>query len=268
MKTFIQKIINKRNPNFTFASEVKLNILIALVLEKAIAYSRGLRFLFMLRNNKHILLGAKVKFKFRNKITFGRWVSIGEYTTIKALSKEGVTLKDNVSIGAFSRLIVSTSYNNIGQHITIGNNVGIGEYAYLGGAGGLDIGDDCIIGQYFSCHPENHNFMNNKKLIREQGVSRKGIKIGKNCWIGAKVTILDGVTIGDNCVIAAGAVVTKDMPSYTVIGGVPAQVIKEIKKSKRTIKEIKTIYLNTHYVNYKDEESFFYKNEKLVCNAD
>jgi acetyltransferase-like isoleucine patch superfamily enzyme len=122
--------------------------------------------------------------------------------------------------------VISTSFNNLGSHIYIGENVGIGEFAYLGGGGGLEIGNDCIVGQYFSCHPENHNYEDPKQLIREQGVSRKGIIIGSNCWIGAKVTILDGVIIGSNCVIAAGAVVTKSMPSNSVIGGVPARVIK------------------------------------------
>jgi len=99
----------------------------------------------------------------------------------------------------------------------------------------LEIGSDCIIGQYLSCHPENHNFGDQTRLIRHQGVQRKGIKIGKNCWIGAKVTILDGVRIGANCVIAAGAVVTKSMPDNTVIGGVPARVIKMIETREKEL---------------------------------
>ena len=158
----------------------------------------------------------------------GNGFKLEEYAFLSALGKAPISLGDHVRIGAYSRLIISTSFNNLGSFIKIGNNVGIGEFAYLGGAGGLEIGDDCIIGQYFSCHPENHNFENSELLIREQGVSRKGIKIGKNCWIGAKVTILDGVNIGDNCVIAAGAVVTKSMPGSSLIGGVPAKVIRSI----------------------------------------
>ena len=149
------------------------------------------------------------------------------------MSKAPVELGNNVRVGAFSQVVASTSFNQIGEFIRIGNNVGIGEFAYLGGGGGLEIGDDCIIGQYFSCHPENHNYAKPDELIRHQGVERKGIKIGKNCWIGSKVTILDGVTIGDNCVIAAGAVVTKSMPSNSVIGGVPARVLRKDKGVKK-----------------------------------
>ena len=117
----------------------------------------------------------------------------------------------------------------------------MGEFAYLGGAGGLTIGADCIIGQYLSCHPENHHFDNPNELIRLQGVERKGIEIGNNCWIGAKVTILDGVTIGEHCVIAAGAVVSKSVPAYSIVGGVPAKVIRSIAKTK---KEKETVPFN------------------------
>lgn len=62
--------------------------------------------------------------------------------------------------------------------------------------------------------------------IRKQGVNRKGIKIGSNCWIGAKVTILDGTIIGNGCIVAAGAVVRGQFPDNCVIGGVPAKILK------------------------------------------
>ena len=62
--------------------------------------------------------------------------------------------------------------------------------------------------------------------IRLQGVSRKGIKIGPNCWIGAKVTIVDGVEIGAGSIIAAGAIVNKSFPAGSILGGVPAKLIK------------------------------------------
>jgi acetyltransferase-like isoleucine patch superfamily enzyme len=68
-------------------------------------------------------------------------------------------------------------------------------------------------------------------LYREQGVTRKGIKIGRNCWIGSNVIITDGVNIGDNCVVAAGAVVTKSFPDNSLLGGVPAKLIKKIPQS-------------------------------------
>ncbi len=226
MKTLIQTIIQKRNPDFRFDQEVTSGLLISLAWESFKSYSRGLKLILRFRKPVHLFLGRKVKFFNLKKIELGTWVKLGDYMYVSALGRKGISIGNSTSIGAFSRLVVSTSFNNIGSHIRIGNNVGIGEYAYLGGAGGLDIGDECIVGQYLSCHPENHNYEDLNTPIRHQGVTRKGIRIGNNCWIGSKVTVLDGVTIGDNCVIAAGAVITKDMPSNSVIGGVPARVLK------------------------------------------
>ncbi|MFN0275035.1 MAG: acyltransferase [Chitinophagales bacterium] len=179
------------------------------------------------------MLGRNVRFFNFRKIHFGKFVKIDTNVFISALGKEGIFIGDNSSIGAFSRVIISTTLNNTGAFIRIGNNVGIGEFAYLGGAGGLQIGDNCIVGQYFSCHPENHNYASTDDLIRNQGVNRKGIKIGADCWIGSKVTILDGVIIGEGCVIAAGAVVTRSMPAYSVVGGVPAKVLKSRNELER-----------------------------------
>ena len=226
MKTIVENIIKKRNPNFKFDEGISMYVLIGMIFDKFICFLRGLKLLIFLRNPKFILLGRKVKFFNIPQISFGKWVKLDDYVYLSALGKGKIILGNNTGIGAFSRIVISTSFNNLGNFIKIGDNVGIGEFAYLGGGGGLEIGEGCIVGQYFSCHPENHIFEDIQKHIRLQGVTRKGIKIGCNCWIGAKVTILDGVTIGDNSVIAAGAVVTKDMPTDSVIGGVPAKVIK------------------------------------------
>jgi len=227
MKQLLQAIIQLRNPSFSFDSEISLYTIIALSKAKAMALLRGLTLLAYGKNPKNIVLGKGVQFFNIPNIQWGKWVSLGDYSYLSGLGKGKLILGDNVSIGAFSRIVISTSFNCLGKYIHIHDHVGIGEYAYLGGAGGLEIGTGTIVGQYLSCHPENHIYQNPNQEIRFQGVSRKGIKIGKNCWIGAKVTILDGVTIGDNCVVAAGAVVTKSMPKNTVIGGIPAKVLKQ-----------------------------------------
>ena len=74
----------------------------------------------------------------------------------------------------------------------------------------------------------NHNFADTTKRIDEQGISTKPVVIGDDVWIGANAVILPGVTIGRHCVVAAGAVVTKDVPDNTVVAGVPAKVIKTL----------------------------------------
>ena len=111
----------------------------------------------------------------------------------------------------------------------MGNNSAIGDFTHFGASGGIDIGNDVIMGSFISFHSENHNFEDTTKLIREQGVTSKGIKIGNNVWVGAKVTFLDGTVIGNHCVVAAGAVVNGSYPDFSVIGGIPAKIIKSIK---------------------------------------
>ena len=153
---------------------------------------------------------------------------IEENCLLDCMGREGIRLGRNFKLGANSRIVVSGSVSDLGRGISIGDNVGIGEFAYVGGAGGVLIGADTIVGQYFSVHPENHVFHGPARSIRAQSVTRAGISIGAGCWIGAKVTVTDGVTIGDHCVIAAGSVVTRSFPSHSLIGGVPAKLIRPI----------------------------------------
>lgn len=227
MKLLLQKIIQKRNPHFTFDKDVSTAVLLSLGFEKSIALIRGFIVLLLhFKKPTFLFLGSRVRFFNSQNIEIGSWAKIDTGAYLNALGRGKLRIGRSVSIGAYSQIIVSASFKNLGQYIHIGNNVGIGQFASLGGSGGVTIGDNCIIGQYFSCHPENHNYDEHDVLIKNQGTTRAPIKIGENCWIGAKATILAGVEIGPNSIIAAGAVVTKSMPAYSIIGGVPAKVIK------------------------------------------
>jgi acetyltransferase-like isoleucine patch superfamily enzyme len=228
MKSIIIYIIRARNPKFTLDPVLNSFAFYQFIFIQLSALIRGFKLLLYFKKPSFILLGRNVKFFNLPKIKFGKFVKVGDNVYISALGKHGVSIGNNVGLGANSQIVLSTSLSHLGESIKIGNNVGLGEFAYLGGAGGLEIGDDCIIGQALSCHPENHNFNDLDLPYRYQGVTRKGIKIGRNCWIGSKVTILDGVEIGDNCIIAAGSVVNKSIAENSVVGGVPAKVLKEI----------------------------------------
>ena len=93
--------------------------------------------------------------------------------------------------------------------------------------GNIKIGDNVLIGLNVVCRTANHNFK--KEInINKQGHSYGNIEIEKNVWVGANCIILSGVKIGEGAVIAAGAVVNKDVDSYTIVGGVPAKLIKKI----------------------------------------
>ncbi|MFH7018876.1 DapH/DapD/GlmU-related protein [Flavobacterium sp. FlaQc-47] len=116
-------------------------------------------------------------------------------------------------------------YINCGKHITIGKNVFINFDCTFLALGGITIQDDVLIGPKVSLITENHPLNPEER----KGLIAKPIMIKKNAWIGANATILPGVTIGENAVVAAGAVVSKDVPDNTVVGGIPAKFIKNVQ---------------------------------------
>ena len=115
-------------------------------------------------------------------------------------------------------------YTDCGKNIQLGRRVFINSGCCFQDQGGIEIGDDALIGHQVVIATLNHDL----HPLRRGSMTHKPVKIGKKVWIGAHATILPGVTIGNGAVIAAGAVVTKDVPPNTVVGGVPAKILKEI----------------------------------------
>ncbi len=209
-----------RKRKIDFDPRVPNGYLLRLASGKAVELARGL-----IKTRRLVAVGRGVRLRAASKLQLGRGVTIGDYSMLDALGIDGIRIGDASSIGRHCHLAVSGSLTNLGLGITIGKNVGIGDGSFIGGAGGISIGDDVITGQWVSFHPENHNFEDLETPIRLQGVNRKGIAVGKGCWLGAKVTVLDGARIGEGCVIAAGAVVRGEIPAYSIAAGVPAKVI-------------------------------------------
>ena len=116
-----------------------------------------------------------------------------------------------------------------GGNITIGDFCSINPYTILYGHGNLSIGNNVLIAAHCVIIPANHIFSDLDSPINSQGLTTKGIIIEDDVWIGAGCRILDGVTVGKGSIIAAGAVVNKDVEPYTIVGGVPAKIIKKRK---------------------------------------
>jgi len=210
----------------TLDQNVSLWYLMGLAFEKLIALLRGL-----LKTQKFVFLGRGTTVRAPNQLFAEKGVEVSNYCQIDCIAHEGLFMARGAKIGSYSIVKVSGTLSDLGQKIEIGRNVGIGDFAHIGGAGPVRVGDNTITGAYLSIHPENHNFNDRLKPIRLQGVTRVGISIGKDCWIGAKVTFLDGSAIGNGCVVAAGAVVTKVFPDHVVIGGVPARIIRHLDRA-------------------------------------
>lgn len=116
--------------------------------------------------------------------------------------------------------------NNAVGDVTIGDYTRIGIHNTI--IGPVCIGNHVNLAQGITITALNHNFEDTSKRIDEQGISTKPVVVGDDVWIGANAVVLLGVTIGSHCVVAAGAVVTKDVPDHTLVGGVPAKIIKNI----------------------------------------
>jgi acetyltransferase-like isoleucine patch superfamily enzyme len=110
--------------------------------------------------------------------------------------------------------------------ISIGKNVSINEWVLIDGLGGVEIGDYCRIAHSCSFLSEDHSFQRTDIPICKQKAELGRIVIGKDVWFGAGVRVMKNVTIGNGCVIGAGAVVTKDIPPYSIAAGVPAKVVR------------------------------------------
>jgi acetyltransferase-like isoleucine patch superfamily enzyme len=118
-------------------------------------------------------------------------------------------------------------YTDFGKNITIGKNVFLNTGCSFQDRGGINIGNGSMIGMNVTIATLNHGLSLETRNITYPSP----VIIGENVWIGSNSTILPGVTIGDNSVVAAGAVVTKDVPENTVVAGVPAKVVKKINNN-------------------------------------
>lgn len=226
MRKYIKKLIEKtKGEDYQIDENLSVGQMIGILEERGVMTFRG----FFSRLKKHgfpVFIGKQVKIRCPKSITIGQGSTIHDNCYINAMSKRGITIGKNFSLGNNSIIDCTGVMTNLGEGLTVGDNVGISQRFTLFVRGKVEIGSDTIIGPCVTMIAENHIHNEMNTLIRNQGVDRKGISIGKNCWIGANVTILDGVTIGEGAIIAAGAVINKDVAPMTIVGGIPAKLIK------------------------------------------
>jgi acetyltransferase-like isoleucine patch superfamily enzyme len=153
------------------------------------------------RTEGFVFLGPKVEIYCRRgygRLTLGRWVWIGKGNAIRC--HEG-----NLRIG---NKVVFGAKNTINCYLDI------------------EIGDDCIFADWIYICDFDHKYEDLTVPIKKQGIVKSPVRIGRDCWIGEKSTILRGVTVGEGSVIASHALVNRDVPPRSIVGGVPARVLK------------------------------------------
>lgn len=154
----------------------------------------------------------------------------GAYHTKEEIREIFSQLTDSEVDDSFEML--APFYTDFGRNIKVGKNVFINQNCTFMDRGGITIEDDVLIAPRVNLITTNHSISPQNR----RDVESRPIHIEKNVWIGANVTITPGVTIGENSIIAAGAVVTHDIPKNVIAAGVPAQVIKEIGKEDKNDK--------------------------------
>lgn len=169
------------------------------------------------------------------------WVSVfvnpiihkkGKYAIIRRRARLDVLPFRKFSVGNYSVIEDQACINNGMGDVIIGENVTVGIGCVV--IGPVQIGNNVILAQYIGISGLNHGYVDINVPIRDQKCNVGLITIGDDCWIGTNAVITAGVTIGKHSVVAAGSVVTKDVPPYTVVGGNPARILRQYNEKTGT----------------------------------
>ena len=175
---------------------------------------------------KKLLIGRNVTIRHPQKIRIGNNVIIDDNCVIdaKGETNHGITMGDNVFIGRNTNIYCKNG------DIFIGQNVNLSASCIVVSSNKLTIREGTVIGAFSHLlSGGEYDYTDKMPFCEQRGIKTKGeLVIGRNCWIGAGVTVLDGSNIGDHCVIGAGAVVTTPIPKDRLAVGVPAKVVKAI----------------------------------------
>lgn len=195
-------------------------------------YFSILRVLFKKSGNFN-QISPSTKFLNIHNITIGSYNKFNKNSKLSAEGDCSFTVIGDKNIFDYNSII-----NSHHGHVYIGNNNYFGPNTILQGFGGLEIGNDCMIAGNTFVSSSNHDFSNPQSEEYLKIEIGKKVIIENKVWIGANCTITAGVKIGKYSVIAAGSVVTKDIPQYSIAAGVPARIIKRYDFSIKCWKRI------------------------------
>lgn len=164
----------------------------------------------------------------------GKSVRIDKSCILQGEGLHNIVIGDSVWIQANTVIGCWTEYKGqfFSPSITIGNNCNVGAYNHISACNKIVIGDGLLTGRYVLINDNSHGGLSYEETdippAQRPLTSKGGIIIGKNVWIGDKAAVLSGVNIGNNVIIAANAVVTKNVPDNCMVAGVPAKIIKQL----------------------------------------
>lgn len=203
---------------------------------------RGIIYRLILKMDGWAAIENSVRLRFADHIHLGHGVYLDQRTYLHACPA-GIHIGANSIIMHGAVLHVYNFRDLPHAGIKIGKDSLIGEYSVIRGQGGVEIGDRVYTSPFCQIIAVNHVFDDPNRPFIEQGITAQGILVEDDVWVGAGAIITDGVHVGRGAVIAAGAVVTEDVPAHTVVGGVPARVIKKIDTGSKRDKDVEIHYL-------------------------
>ncbi|NHE58448.1 acyltransferase [Cyclobacterium plantarum] len=201
---------------------------LAVLCRMGIWWVRGLWLRWRMKSARGLLLiGKGVSIRQARYFTVGKNFVAQDHCEINCLSQKGIVFGDKVTVGSYAIIRPTNLYGGEpGLGLKVGDHSSIGPYAYIGCSGYIEIGNNVMMSPRVSIYSENHVFKDTGRPMIEQGVDRSFVIIEDDCWIASHAVILAGVTIGKGSVVAAGSIVTRDVPPYSVVAGNPAKVIK------------------------------------------
>jgi acetyltransferase-like isoleucine patch superfamily enzyme len=227
MKSLLSEALTRVHPDRdnTLAGRPLL-VNLQLTAKVAPMFARGLWWKLWFRHApKLVLIGSHVTIRNPQYISVGDNFVAEDYCEIQGLSRQGLCFGEHVTVGRYAMVRPSGYYGrDIGIGLKVGNYSNIGPYCYIGCSGYVEIGNQVLMSPRVSIYAENHNFDRLDIPIRDQGVTREETVIEDDCWLASGCIILAGARVGHGSIVAAGAVVTKDVPPYSIVAGVPARV--------------------------------------------
>jgi len=212
-----------------------------------IAIRAGL-YRLMLRMEGSAAIERNVRLRYASLIRLGHGSYLDEGVYIHACPA-GVEIGPNTLVMHGAVLHVYNFRNLPHAAIRIGRDSLIGEYTVIRGQGGVTLGDRVYTSPHTQIIAVNHVFDDPARPFVEQGITAQGIIIEDDVWLGSAAVVTDGVHIGRGAVVAAGAVVTHDVPAHTVVGGVPARVLREVAASIGRSEPRPEVFFNTDDVS-------------------
>ena len=220
-------VSRQADSGWRYALEQALQVLVGWIPTVVGIGLRGVLYRLMLRMDGWAAIEPGVRLRFANRIRLGHGSYLDQGVYIHACPA-GVEIGAGTLVMHGAVLHVYNFRQLPHAGIRIGRDSLISEYTVIRGQGGVTIGDRVYTSPMTQIVAVDHVFDDPERPFVEQGITAKGIVIEDDVWLGASAVVTDGVRIGRGAVVAAGAVVTADVPAHTVVAGVPARVVRQV----------------------------------------